>query len=168
MEKINVSFKTAKRLRIAKEVIELWSMTVYWENKDAYKFTIRQWTQGKLDLIVNREQYTKLYPSQEFAMKRWPRLIGHMIAESLGYFTPRSAANALLHSRLKEPFHCEYYVHMAGGFDDKKVIQAGLEQTRRSFQLRKLHTGYMSSYAQARQVIAAELAGQGPTLASWF
>jgi hypothetical protein len=38
----------------------------------------------------------------EDAIRRWPRIVAHLIAESLGYFTPEGAANALLFKRADE------------------------------------------------------------------
>jgi hypothetical protein len=52
--------------------------------------------------------------SQEQVAQRWPRILALMITESLGYFTPRSAANALLAHKLKRTFGCEYYCFAAG------------------------------------------------------
>ncbi len=37
----------------------------------------------------------KEHLTRDDTMQRYPRLVGHMICESLGYFTPESAANAL-------------------------------------------------------------------------
>lgn len=55
--------------------------------------------------------FGKMTPEE--AMRRWPRLCAHMICESLGYFTPRSAALALLHMKRRSPYFCEWYSHMA-------------------------------------------------------
>lgn len=52
--------------------------------------------------------------TQEDVAKRWPRIVAALIAESLGYFTPRSAANAVLSHKLKKGFGCEYYCASAG------------------------------------------------------
>lgn len=46
--------------------------------------------------------------------KRWPNILTAMIVESLGYFTPRSAAHALQAFKLNEAFGCEMYCAAAG------------------------------------------------------
>jgi len=50
----------------------------------------------------------------ETVARRWPRIMARMIVESLGYFTPRAAANALLAHKLGQGFGCEYYCFSAG------------------------------------------------------
>jgi hypothetical protein len=52
--------------------------------------------------------------SQDDVLKRWPRICAALINESLGYFTPRSAANAVLAHKLGRPYGCEYYWFSAG------------------------------------------------------
>lgn len=32
-------------------------------------------------------------------MKKYPRIVAHLITESLGYFTPKSAANAIIRAK---------------------------------------------------------------------
>lgn len=41
--------------------------------------------------------------TQDEVLRRWPRVVGHLIAESLGYFTPRAAANAIIMFKLGKP-----------------------------------------------------------------
>ena len=102
-------------------------------------------------------------------LNRWPRLTGHLICDSLGYFTPEAAANALLHHRRGEPFACEWYVHMARGFDKKKLLEVGSEAVQRAFRSRHHHRGYMAHYPQARALVEhVRRGGEGPLLASWF
>ncbi len=113
--------------------------------------------------------------SQDEALKRYPRLICHLICESLGYFTPRSAANAIILHRAGKPFFCEWYSHLAqfrpgssGLFDEDAVLQVGRDALRDAFARRRQHRGYMADYRAARAVMAAELQGKGPQFASWF
>lgn len=102
-------------------------------------------------------------------MKRYPRLTGHLICESLGYHTPMSAAQAILNHINKRPCFCEWYVHMAQGYNAEKVLQVGTETLNRSFQRRHHHYGYMAHYPQAKALVNDVLAGgQGPIFASWF
>ncbi|MCD6290016.1 MAG: hypothetical protein J7M34_05880 [Anaerolineae bacterium] len=101
-------------------------------------------------------------------LRRYPRIIAHMIAESLGYFTPKAAANALLAHKMGEPFHCEMYVYMAGSYGDEEVRKAGEDFLKLAIRNRRWHNGYMSSYKHARRLVEADLEGCGPVLASWF
>lgn len=80
--------------------------------------------------------------TQQEVARRWPRVLASLIVESGGYFTPGSAANALLSYRLGRPFGCEYYCMLAGferdgwPFDhavyDRKLREAGRTQLRRA------------------------------------
>lgn len=104
----------------------------------------------------------------EEIVARYPRLVAHLICESLGYFTPRAAANALLHLKRGRPFFCEWYTHLAGGFDEARVLEVGRQVLEVAIRGRHRHHGYMADYDQARRVVAAELGGHGPIFASWF
>ena len=102
-------------------------------------------------------------------MKRYPRLTGHLICESLGYHTPGSAAHAILDHINKHPCFCEWYVHMAGGFNDEKVLKVGTDTLNRTFHNRSHHYGFMADYPQAQALVKDVLAGgPGPLFASWF
>jgi hypothetical protein len=101
-------------------------------------------------------------------LRRYPRLVAHLICESLGYFTPGAAANAIRAYREGETFPCEWYVHMAQGFDWAKLLEVGKKVIGRAFQYRRLHRGYMADYRLARKLVEAELQGHGPIFASWF
>jgi hypothetical protein len=107
--------------------------------------------------------------SVEEVIVRYPRLTAHLIAESLGYFTPRSAANAILRHIQGHSFCCEWYVHCAQSYDEQKVIEVGIKAIRLSFRNRKYHTGYMASYTQAKAITdSVKKGGPDPVLASWF
>ena len=101
---------------------------------------------------------------------RYPRLTGHMICESLGYFTPQSAANAIRHHIWGEPFYCEWYDHMAHGSDDRKdLVSLGRWVAEKAYHNRHHHRGYMAHYPQAKAIVAhVRGGGDGPTFASWF
>src|SRR3990170_7896822 len=58
-------------------------------------------------------------------LRRYPRLVAHMICVSLGYFTPAAAAGALLDYIQGETHACEYYCHMAQGWDREKLLKVG-------------------------------------------
>lgn len=104
----------------------------------------------------------------EEVLRRYPRLVAHMVCDSLGYFTPAAAANALRAYMQKQPCYCEWYVHMAGGFNEQKVLEVGRKVVERAFRSRHHHYGYMAHYPQARQLVQEELQGHGPIFASWF
>ena len=42
------------------------------------------------------------------ALRRWPRVCGHVICHSLGYATPRAAASIVLATARREKHYCEW------------------------------------------------------------
>lgn len=106
--------------------------------------------------------------SIEGALARWPRLTSHLIAESLGYFTPEGAANALLAFKRGQEHWCEWYLHMAA-LGRKPIVQVGAETLRRAIRTRRYHRGYMGSYELAVKIVRQRLTtGASPLFASWF
>lgn len=107
-------------------------------------------------------------------LDRYPCLVGHMICESLGYFTPEAAALALLAYIEKQPFSCEWYTHMGGMHKgvwptDEKLLQVGRSVVERAFRGRHRHRGYMAHYPQAKALVDhVRAGGKGPIFASWF
>ncbi len=109
-------------------------------------------------------------------MQKYRSLIGHMICESLGYFTPQSALRAVQSHRDGEPFACEWYSHIATCqgkrmFDRETLIEVNRATIERAFRRREHHAGYMAEYQQAKALVDREIADQGSTsgmLASWF
>lgn len=104
----------------------------------------------------------------EEALDRWPTLTAHLIAESLGYFSPEGAVNALLLFKRDQANCCEWFLHMAsvGG---KAIRQVAAETVRRAIRGRAFHRGYMASYEGALRIIRERNAtGVGPILGSWF
>ncbi len=116
----------------------------------------------------------KEHLTRDDTIQHYPRLVGHMICESLGYFTPESAANALVFYIKGHPYFCEWYTHMAGMCrgewpTDEKVLEVGKHVVRDAFRNRHHHYGYMAHYPQARALVDhVRQGGQGPLLASWF
>lgn len=112
--------------------------------------------------------------TQKEVLQRYPLLVAHLISESLGYFTPASAANAVLHYTQGEPNFCEWYSHMAGGmhppsFEKDALLAVGRRVLGDAFQRRRGHTGYMADYQRARILVEhVRRGGDGPVLASWF
>jgi hypothetical protein len=109
-------------------------------------------------------------------MRKYKCLTGHLISESLGYFTPRSALKAILAHRDGVPFACEWYSHMAscqgkGLFDHETLIGINRATIERACRRRGDHAGYMAEYQQAKALVNREIADEGSTsgmLASWF
>ena len=101
---------------------------------------------------------------QQKLLVKYPRLVAHMICESLGYFCPRSVANAINHYKDGQPFYCEWYC----SFGTKDIVGVGKQVLQNAIERRHHHKGYMSEYIQARMVVLQELNGNGPTFASWF
>lgn len=103
-------------------------------------------------------------------LKKYRKLVGHTICESLGYFTPRAALNVVLANRNGEPLACEWYSHISqcsgqGAFERGSLI----EIIQRAFTRRRDHRGYMAEYERARAIVDHEIDGDPPSeLASWF
>jgi len=105
--------------------------------------------------------------------------VAHLICESLGYFTPLSAANALLHYHKDQPFWCEWYMHVAGlrianrgrrlthADLDAVVVEVGRDVVRSAVRQRRHHRGFMAEYAQARVIVERARRGQHPIFMSW-
>lgn len=106
--------------------------------------------------------------SMEDALRRWPRLIAHPIAESLGYFTPEGAANTVLLFKRGQENWCEWFLHMAS-VGRKPMLQVAMETIQRAIRERRYHHGYMSSYELALKIVRRRIAtGRGPVFATWF
>jgi hypothetical protein len=104
----------------------------------------------------------------EDALRRWPRLTAHLIAESLGYFTPEGAASALPLFKRDQENWCEWFLHMAA-LKRKPILQVAAETIRRAICQRRYHRGYMGSYEFALKIVRQRIAtGRGPMFTSWF
>lgn len=105
--------------------------------------------------------------SYEDAVRRWPRLTAHLIAESLGYFTPEAAAGAILSFKRNQEHRCEWYMHMAA-VGSKPILQVGAETLRRAIRFRRMHRSYMGSYELARKIVMRyKQTGESPLFMSW-
>jgi hypothetical protein len=104
-----------------------------------------------------------------------------LIASSLGYFSPQSAANAIRSVKRDEIFACEWYCDWASKErenDPKKyeyqtfeqtLIEVGKKSLLKAIRNRHYHRGYMASYQQAHQIIKKELTtNESPNFGSWF
>lgn len=121
-------------------------------------------------------QETKTRVTREDALRRWPRVVAHLICESLGYFSPRSAAGAVAAAKNGEAYYCEWYGHEAGlrakhgqdGASYEAVTQIALKSAIRR---RHSHKGYMADYVSALALVrCCAQEGREPNfgLASWF
>jgi hypothetical protein len=119
----------------------------------------------------------KLEWNRDVCLKKYPRLVAHLICESLGYFSPFSAANAISFYKHNQAFFCEWYSHMAQFepekqmFNECAVKRVGRKTLLYAFLNRKRHQGYMADYKQAIGLVKRELDGKGEgssMLASWF
>ena len=111
---------------------------------------------------------------QKQILRRYPRITAHLICESLGYFTPRSAANALIAYLEHATFYCEWYSHMTnlrcGNYFHKETnMQVVQDVVNNAIAGRARHHGYMADYARALALVQeAAKGGREPALASWF
>jgi len=101
-------------------------------------------------------------------MKKYPRITAHLIAESLGYFTPKAAAFAIKYYKTNVPYYCEWFIHLARGYDRERILKAGKMVIENAFKLRKYHRGYMADYRLARKIVEQSIRGNDPMFASWF
>ena len=150
----------------------------YWEARARYT------KDGKLDhrciLVEKVCADFKLSYTRDVCLKKFPALVAHLICESLGYFTPGSAANAISFYKARKPFCCEWFSHMAqfdkenptkNLFDEPSVLRVQKRVMEQAFRNRHHHKGYMREYKQAAQIVKRELNDRGCTssmLASWF
>jgi hypothetical protein len=116
---------------------------------------------------------------QDDVLRHLPCLTAHLIAESLGYFTPESAANAVAHFTKCEAFYCEWYYDWAskrfasgnrksGDLRDT-VKEVGQLAIQNAFKRRHHHRGPMAEFKRALAlVLHVRQGGQGPLFASWF
>lgn len=108
-------------------------------------------------------------------LERHRCLVGHLICESLGYFTPKAAMNAVRAHRAQTPFPCEWYSHIAmtrgkDMFDEGALLDVNRDVLEQAFRNRHRHNGCMNHYQRADAIVRREIEdeGSGPCLASWF
>lgn len=94
-------------------------------------------------------------------MRRFPRIVAHIIAESLGYATPTCAARILHRAMEHQEDWCEW-VYTCYGRNARKCVAWAVRN-------RRLHKGYMAEYRRARALVEQAIATRRePELASWF
>ena len=94
-------------------------------------------------------------------LRRYPRICAHIIAESLGYATPSTAARILKDAKEGQENWCEW-IASCYRCDPKPAIERAIKN-------RHHHQGYMASYQLAFKIVQRELdTGESPMFASWF
>ena len=94
-------------------------------------------------------------------MQRYPRITSHIIAESLGYATPTTAARIGLDGLYDHLNHCEWIASCYEG-NARQVLNNSIER-------RHGHKGYMAEYRLAKKLVDIALEkGEEPIFASWF
>ncbi len=97
----------------------------------------------------------------EEVMRRWPRLTAHIIAESLGYATPSCATCIIRDAKEGRENWCEWVATCFQG-NAREVVRHAITN-------RHTHKGYMTSYAQALEIVRETIkGGTEPLFASWF
>ena len=97
----------------------------------------------------------------EETMKRWPRIVAHIICESLGYAVPSLAARILLDAILGQENWCEW-VDAVYGRNPALPVRAAIRR-------RHYHKGYMAEYQHAKALVdRANTEHREPVFASWF
>jgi hypothetical protein len=102
--------------------------------------------------------------------------VAHLICESLGYFTPQAAANAIAYYTRGEPFSCEWYYdwaskrcHRTGAGLRDNVREVGELAIHNAVNRRSRHRGPMAEFKRALAlVLHVRQGGDGPVFASWF
>ena len=99
--------------------------------------------------------------TRDEALRRWPRIVAHVIASSLGYATPSLAAKIVADAHDGRENWCEWIASCYGG-DAKKAVE-------RAIRRRRSHTDYMASYPQALALVRHSIeSGEEPLFASWL
>lgn len=95
-------------------------------------------------------------------MRRYPRVTAHIIAESLGYATPSSAARIGLDGLHGRETWCEW-IHSCYACNARRALQDAIHR-------RHGHKGFMAEYRLAKALVDEVNAGayDGSWLVSWF
>ena len=103
----------------------------------------------------------KTLESLDDYLKRYPRICAHIIAESLGYATPRRAASILKDANEGNENWCEW-IYSCYKRNPKPAVQDAIAK-------RHCHKGYMAEYQMALAIVRRYLEdGTEPMFASWF
>lgn len=99
--------------------------------------------------------------NSEAVARRYPRIVAHVIAESLGYATPECAARIVFDLIRRRENWCEW-IYSCYSCDPRKAVAAAIQK-------RHFHKGYMAEYRHARHLVEEfNTTGNQPEFASWF
>jgi hypothetical protein len=96
-------------------------------------------------------------------IRKYPRIVSHIICESLGYAIPTIAGMILRDAHLRKENWCEW-IYSCYNRDPLPALRGAIRN-------RKHHKGYMADYGLARAIVDRFNATDGreePMLASWF
>ena len=114
-------------------------------------------------------EYVLLRQREKATAKKYPRLIAHMIAESMGYYTVTRAISTVHGYQDNKPYYCEMHTHAAGGYDDEKVLEVVKRMPKIAFKNRHYHKGYMTSYLRAKAAVSQFIeTDKQNDFAAWF
>jgi len=116
--------------------------------------------------------------TREEALRRYPRLVAHLMAESLGYLSARCAAAAVANHASRRGSYNEWYMTMAtkqrypeAASREEALLLTGRDVLGRAFRGRRFHGGYMANLAIAQALVEQERRGaEAPLfgLAGWM
>lgn len=94
-------------------------------------------------------------------LRRYPRVVSHIICESLGYATPQLAAMILRDAKLGRENWCEW-LYSCYSRDPRRAVRDAIRN-------RHHHRGYMADYRTAWHIVRRAIDdNQHPLFASWF
>lgn len=97
----------------------------------------------------------------EYYLRKYPRICSHIIAESLGYATPLTAALILKDAKEGKPNYCEW-IYACYDADPRVAVNNAIRN-------RHYHRGYMAEYKLALKIVRRAIDDdQNPVFASWF
>ena len=105
--------------------------------------------------------------TSEDVIKRYPNITAHLICQSLGYFSPMAAANAIANHINGLETCCEWYIHMYDG--KRTMLEIGHDMISQAISRRRHHRGYMADYRIARAMVKTTIDDprQSPIFQSW-
>lgn len=99
--------------------------------------------------------------TREAVARRWPRLTAHLIAASLGYATPSTAAAIILDAIRGHENYSELILACFGADPRKAVVHA--------IRGRHGHHGFMAEFKLAKALVDRfNATREEPMFASWF
>ena len=118
--------------------------------------------------VTMKDTYYEASLQQDEVIRRWPHVVAALIAQSNGYFTPRSAANAIISFKLNLPFFCEWYTFTGTGvsYDEEYVKKRGADTLRSA--IRNRHWNKRDLKRALAVVRKYNEANKSPLFASWM